>query len=261
MDTAAPPRLASCLPLLGLLLWPGFAGADDDGWGGMVGLNSDYAYRGVSLSDNKPSLALDGHYRSEADGYAGLGLASAQRGSDSATAAAVDAYVGQGWAFGEDWSGSLGYTHYDYIGGEYPALYRYDELGASLGWRRNLLFSVAASPNTSTPTYSTGVWYDSSWAWPYTYVSGNHRGPAYAYELALSQPLPWAGVSASGGIGYRDLRRLEQLGYTYGSAGLRWDHGPWELALSRIASSHAASALCCGSPPVNRWVGSLDWRF
>ena len=250
-------RGLGCLLLAG---WPALAPADE-GWGGSVGASSDYVYRGLSLSNNQPSVQVDGHYQGNSDWYAGLGAASAQRGADNYTAAALNAYAGQGWAWGGDWSGHLSLSHYDYAGADNASLYRYDELGAGLNWRHNVFLTLAASPDTSTQTYASTVWWYQQQPYLYSYVSGSHRGPAYVAELVLNEPLPWWQLSVNAGAGYRDLQQLEGLSYRYGSAGLAWSHGPWELDASYIGSSGAATRVCCGSPPANRFVASTLWRF
>ena len=264
MDTATPPlKPAIFIRLLAVSLCSLSAGAAqaEEGWAGSLGLSSDYVYRGVSLSDNRASVLADGHYHAGSDWYAGLSAASAERATDHYSAAAINVYLGQGWALGEDWSSSVSLRHYDQAGGEQRALYRYDELSASLAWRHNVFLSVAAAPNIATPSYYTKTWYYYGKSYVYYYPTGSRRGPGYSYELVFSQALPWPSLSANAGLGYRDLKNLADVGYVYGSAGLAWNHGPWTLALSRIGSGHDADQLCCGNPAVNRWVGSASWAF
>lgn len=228
-----------------LMLLPSLAMAE--GWGGMAGAVSNYVSRGLTLSDNDPSLQVDLHYHGSGAWFAGAGTATVKRGYDGDVAAEINAYLGRDWALTPEWSARLVASHYAYAGSS--DLYDYDEVEASLGFRRRVTLTLAASPDTYQTLYA-----DSS-SYP-----GDRRGPAYAAEVAVSQPMA-EGLAASAGLGYRDLRELADVGYVYGSIGLDYARGPLTLGASRIGTSHAALRICCGERPVNRWVANVFWHF
>lgn len=84
---------------------------------------SDYRYRGMSLSDQAPSLQLGANYDSSSGAYAGVSLARA-RFRYTQTTAQVIAYAGWAQRLGESLSWDAGATAVQFRGGE---RYNYQE--------------------------------------------------------------------------------------------------------------------------------------
>ena len=103
MTLTAPLRAA--LPALLLLLSADGAAQI----GGSIALDSDYRYRGVSLSEGRPSLSLGLGYDSSAGWFAGAALASVQLESQGRQVQVLG-YAGRAGRLGESLSWETGLT-------------------------------------------------------------------------------------------------------------------------------------------------------
>jgi uncharacterized protein (TIGR02001 family) len=214
------------------------------GWGGAVGVTSDYVYRGLTQSDNQPAGQADLHYYSSAGWLAGLWASSVRRSPFDSTTAEFDPYLGYNWPLQEPWSLRLLAVHHDYPWNNPGRHYNYDEVSATLGLADRAFFTAAYAPDLSIDG-------------PYRSATGRS---ALSYDLALHQPLLRA-LSANAGVGYYDLRWAVDSGYVYWNAGLAYDFGRLQLDLSYIGTSQAARSLFYEDVAVNRLVATLLWHF
>jgi len=239
-----PRRLA-----LAALLWAVSPPLRAEGWGGSVGLSSDYVYRGLTQSDNQPAGQLDLHYYDNSAGvsgwFAGLWVSSVKRSPYDSTSAEFDPYLGYQWRLAQAWSARLEAVHHDYPWNNPGRHYNYEELSGTVAYAGRAFFTLAFSPDTSVETRQDGQ------------VGGR---AALSYDLALHQPLP-RGFSADAGLGYYDLRWAVDQGYVYWNAGLGWDRGPLHLELSYISTDNTARRLFYDGVAVRRLVAGALWRF
>ncbi|HWY24819.1 MAG TPA: TorF family putative porin [Nevskia sp.] len=246
MRLPAANASAGTVLALALLVAPGAARAE--GWGGSVGLASDYVYRGLTLSANQPAGQLDLHYSGDAGAggnwYAGLWASSVRRLPDYATSAEFDPYLGYQRRFAQRWSANLSAVRHQYPWDNPGGRYNYEEFSGTVGYADRAFLTVAFSPDSSVEAH-------------YHFVSGR---AVLAYDLALRQPLPHA-FSLNAGIGYRDLRWAVDSGYVYGNAGVGWDWRRFHLDLSYIGTNGTARRLFYEDTAVRRLVGSVLWRF
>jgi uncharacterized protein (TIGR02001 family) len=234
------------LALAMLLLAP--AGARAGGWGGSVGLVSDYVYRGLTQSDNQPAGQLDLHYYGGAGGdsgwFAGLWASSVRRSPYYPTTVEFDPYLGYRWSFAEAWSARLAAVHHDYPWNNPGRRYDYDEVAGTVAWADRALLTVSVSPDTSVEARDR--------------QSGSRV--ALSYDLALRQPLPHA-FSLDAGVGYYDLHRAVDTGYVYWNGGLGWDWRRLHLELSYIGTGGNARELFYDGVAVRRLVAGALWHF
>ncbi|MBL6750756.1 MAG: hypothetical protein ISP90_09555 [Nevskia sp.] len=229
------------LPALALLAAPSVRAA---GWGGSLAATSDYVFRGLTLSDNRPSLQGDLHYYAEAGWYAGLWAASVRRSPEASASAELNLYGGHAWRLADSWTAKLGYVHYAYPGIAPRSRYDYDEFNGALAYRGRVFAGLAVSPDAAAESR-------------YGSVTGR---TVPTYWLALHQPLPLA-VSFNAGAGYRDMQWLLHGGYWYWNAGLAYDFGHASFDLSYIGAGGQARALFYEGAVADRWVGTLAWHF
>jgi len=213
------------------------------GWGGSLGVTTDYIFRGVSQSDGRPSAQADGHYYANAGWYAGLWAATVKLEGDDEITAELNAYAGYSFALAESWSGTVSFVHYDYPWNHPRSRYVYDELVGTLGYADRVFVTIAASPDTAF----SSIYGDAG------------RSAAFAYDLALHWPV-WSALSANAGIGYRDVHRQLGEGYLYWNAGVGYDWRDLQLQLAYIGSSAAAARLF-GDDAAHDWTLSALWHF
>jgi len=143
--------------------------ADDHTFTGNVGLFSQYIFRGLTQTNEKPALQGGFDYAHKSGLYAGIwgsnvswisdGAQSTGAGSVSASLE-LDTYVGYKNSFAGDWSYDVGYLRYNYPG-SYPSGFTKpdtDELYGQLGWKwitlkyshsiSNKTFGIPSSKNT-----------------------------------------------------------------------------------------------------------------
>lgn len=220
-------------------LWQSPASAGD--LIGMLGADTDDVFRGVSLSDNQPSLQGALHYDAD-QWYVGLSAEEVRRGPARSAGVELIGFGGYQYRLSDDWTVAVSLRHYDYPGNPYRSEYDYDEGALRLQWRQWSLAAIA-SPDTFAADRSG-------------YYA---RGAAFAYELAVQQPLPWA-LSAEAGAGYYDLQREIGIGYVYWNAGLSRPWHDWQFDVRYIGTDSVAVRRF-GNEAVNRAVLSALWSF
>jgi uncharacterized protein (TIGR02001 family) len=233
-----------CGWLLAALVYAVPIPASAQGWGGSLGVVSDYVYRGLTQSNNEPSGQADLHYYGRSGWFAGLSAASVKRDPWSSTTAEFDPYLGWQWTLTEDWSSRVAAVHHDYPWNNPGHTYNYEEFSGTLGYAGRAFLTVAASPDTSVdgPGYN---------------ATGRF---ALAYDFTLHQPLPYA-FSLDGGVGYYDLRWAVSTGYVYWNAGIGRDLGQFQLDLSYLGTSNTARQLYYQGVAVRRLVAAALWHF
>lgn len=209
---------------------------------GSLGASSDNVFRGISLSDEQPSLLGDLRI-SDVSWSGGLAVNAVRLAPRYSTAAQVIPYLAFQQPLDQSFSASLSVRHYDYLGDPDRNRYDYDEAAGSLSWKDLLTFQLIGSPDT----YQAGG--DRRYG----------RGAAFAAELTGREPLPY-GFDAQWGVGYYDLQRQVGAGYAYWSAALSRQWGRWTLAVLYVGTDATARYLF-GSTAGQRWVGSAVWSF
>jgi uncharacterized protein (TIGR02001 family) len=214
-------------------------------WSGSLTLSSDPLLRGVSRSSHDPALSAQVQVQS-ADGWlASLWASTSRVRAIDSTTAEMAATLGYALPVNDDWTVVGSYSHYESPWGFRPGFYRYDEFTLDLHWRESLLLSASYSPDTSRYAAFYGpVWQRNAWT----------------YEATWQHQLD-TGLRAWAGLGYYDLSNLFDSGYWYGSLGLGWRHGHWQLDASYVVSSHEARHLSYPGTAGRRLLGSLSYAF
>jgi uncharacterized protein (TIGR02001 family) len=218
-----------------------------EGWGGSITGTTDFVVRGLTQTQNEPTLIGDIHYNDARGWYGGIWVAGVRIDPYHPKSAEVTGYLGRQWRFRDDWSLNTAFVHYDYPWTTDRAQYNYDEATATVAWSNRVSASVIASPDAAADTQIAQV-----------------RGRvALAYELALHQPLPrpLGAASINAGAGYDDLRWLFGTGYVYWNAGVAYDFGVFQLDLSYIGTNGVAKSLFYDGVTADRGIATLTWRF
>jgi uncharacterized protein (TIGR02001 family) len=214
-------------------------------WGGSITASSNNLLRGISRSNNDPALSAQIEVQSDAGWLASLwGSTSRVRAIDS-TNVELAGTLGYATPLNGDWTLVGSYTHYESPGGFRPAFYRYDEFTADMHFRESLLLSVGYSPNVSRYSLALGpVWHRDAWF----------------YEATWQQELR-PHLRAWVGAGYYDLSQHFGSGYWYGSLGLGWRQGHWQLDASYVIPDHTAQRLSVPYIARRRALAALSYAF
>lgn len=215
-----------------------------DGWGGSIGVTSDYLVRGVSRSADDPSVQGDFHFTSLSGFIAGAFASSAKINPGDGTGAEVGAFVGFTWRASENWRLKTLLNQYAYAGARDSDNYDYDELVLDASYEDWLGLSVEYSPNFRR----------------YVRYHGLVRAASTSAELNLQHPI-YKKLFLTGGVGYSYQSGPNAGGYVYGSVGAACDLSPFTLAVSYIDTSEEAKSLFYEQVPSGQWAGTVIWRF
>ncbi|MDC8014476.1 TorF family putative porin [Tahibacter soli] len=214
------------------------------GFGGALGYGNDNVYRGVSLTQGSSAWLADLHYDFGNGWVAGVG-ASSERPRFQEAGAQFQWYADRRWQIDDDWSAKVGVVHYDSPSNFWRKELDYNDLTAAIGWRGRWRLSVALSPDTP------GV---------FRYPDKTRIGYAATVELGYTQPLVDR-LSLNAGLGYYDLHEVADLGYAYGSIGLSYGIGDFNVYTSAIWADADARRYYMGSETRTRWVTTVVWSF
>jgi uncharacterized protein (TIGR02001 family) len=181
---------------------------------GKVAVYSEYEYRGISQTSEKPAVQLNLDYAHKSGLYIGTFLSNIKWLKDTAevngfsTKANVewDIYGGYKYEFIKDWTLDVGYLRY-----EYPQ-------------------SKEFSPKPNTDEVYAGVSYGPA-TLKYSYSINNtfgvpdSKGSDYL-ELSVNYPLPQLEkLTLNGTLGHQSYKHNNSLAYTVYKAGATWDFG------------------------------------
>ena len=196
---------------------------------------TDYVDRGLSQSDSRGSLQVGIDYQHASGFFVGAwastldypaGVAAARSGNRG-----IDYYAGFGRRRG-DWSWTTVATRYTYPGAAYD--YDYNELAASVSYRRRYSYSVAVTDDL---------------------LSYDHR--AIDHEANLSWPLPW-NVEFSAGAGKFRVEGIPASSYSYWNAGASKIFRRFVVDL-RYYDGGSTGLIFLGEPARRQWVLSMSY--
>jgi uncharacterized protein (TIGR02001 family) len=180
-----------------------------------LGLWTEYEYRGISQTSEKPAVQVNLDYSHASGFYLGTFLSNIKWLKDTAevggfnTSANLewDIYGGYKYEFIKDWTLDVGYLRY-----EYPS-------------------SSEFNPKPNTDEVYVGV-STGPWAAKYSYSINNTFGVANSkgsdyLEVDYNQPLAMVSdkLTFNGVVGHQRYNHNESLSYTVWKAGATWDFG------------------------------------
>jgi len=179
---------------------------------GKVAVYSEYEYRGISQTSEKPALQLNLDYAHSSGFYLGTFLSNISWLKDTADAGGFstnarlewDIYGGYKFEVVKDWTLDVGYLRY-----EYPS-------------------SGAFTPKPNTDEVYAGVSYGPatlkySYAFSDTFGVPNSKGSDYI-ELSVNQPVIDK-VTFNGVLGHQTYKNNGSLSYSLWKAGATYDFG------------------------------------
>jgi len=203
--------------------------AEDSAFTGNVAFTTDYVFRGISQSNEEPTIQGGMDWSDSSTGlYAGV-WGSGVDFTDATTE--IDAYGGiKGTQDDIDWS--LGAIYYYYPGAAGDLNYDFWELAATVGYDFKT-FQAVASLNYSPDYFGSS-------------------GDAWYPALNVTVPLPYEGLTANAGVAYQwvdDNAAYAVEDYATWSAGLGYDISGFNLGLKYIDTNLSEPSECadgCG---------------
>lgn len=192
-----------------------------------VGFFSDYAFRGISQSDERPVLQGGFDVSHESGFYAGVWGSNVDFNDNDEATLEFDIYGGYSGSI-DDISYDFGLIYYAYPGADASLNYDFYEVSAAVGYDFDVL-SASASIN-----YSPEYFGDS--------------GDAVYYSGAVAVPLP-NDFSLSGHVGYQTIDDGPSYGinedqYTDWSLGLGYSLAGFDLSLQYIDTNLDEPTQC-----------------
>jgi uncharacterized protein (TIGR02001 family) len=220
---------------------------------GKLGLWSEYEYRGISQTSEKPALQLNLDYAHKSGFYLGTFLSNIKWLKDTAevngfsTSANLewDIYGGYKFEVVKDWTLDLGYLRYEYpSSSEFNPKPNTDEVYAG----------VSYGPATLKYSYSIND----------TFGVPNSKGSDYT-ELTVNYPTPGLEkLTLNALLGHQNYRHNTFLSYTVWKLGATWDFGGGFNAGGYYKGTDAEEAAYTVKGKdwsKNRLVGFVTWSF
>ena len=233
-DTNMPklPKALLLAATAGLAFLPGTASAADTpehSFTGKVALYSEYEYRGISQTSEKPALQLNLDYAHSSGLYVGTFLTNIKWLKDSASAGGFstnanlewDIYGGYKFEVVKDWTLDVGYLRYEYpSSGAFNPKPNTDEV----------YVGVSYGPATLKYSYSLGD----------TFGFANSKGSDYL-ELAINHPITEK-ITLNALIGHQKYKNNDFFSYSVWKLGATYDFGGGFNAGAYVKGTDAESS-------------------
>lgn len=219
-----------------------------------LGLWTEYEYRGISQTSEKPAAQLNLDYAHTSGFYIGTFVSNIKWLKDTAevngfkTDAQIewDIYGGYKYEFVKDWTLDVGYLRY-----EYP---QSDEFSPKPN-TDEVYIGVATGPWSAKYSYSINN----------TFGVPNSKGSDY-FEVDYNQPLAMVSdkLTLNGVVGHQTYAHNSVLSYTLWKLGATWDFGGgWNAGgyIKGTNANHDAYTVKGKDWSKNRAVGFVTYTF
>lgn len=197
-----------------------------------VGVVSDYAFRGVSQTNEGPAVQVGGSYSHDSGFYGGIWASNVDFVDGDGANAEVDFYVGWNHQINDTLTFDVSALQYVYVD---QNDYNYLEFLFKLGVGDYLSFLLGYSDDVFN-SGETGIY----------------------YQALGTYPLPWWELTLNGSIGHYDLDDALGDAYQDYSVGLSKPVGEATVSLSYI---HATDDIDWGDNGGSRAVLGVSWSF
>jgi uncharacterized protein (TIGR02001 family) len=228
------PQALAIAGLAGAALMPAVASAQSSphSFTGKVALYSEYEYRGISQTSEKPALQLNLDYAHASGFYVGTFLtnikwledAAEVGGFDTSAKLEWDIYLGYKKEIAKDLLLDVGYLRYEYpSSGAFSPKPNTDEVYVGLTWTfLNVKYSHSINDTFGVPNSKNS-----------TFIEAN-----------IAYPLPsLPALTLTGHIGHQEFKNNDALSYTVWKAGAVYDFGSGLTAGAYVKGTDAEEGL------------------
>ena len=199
------------------------AGVRPDHFGSQLTLTTDYVFRGVSHSDEKPALQGSLEFNHDSGFFAGIWGSNVEFPTDGNREVPgpleVDIYLGIDRELGREWSGVASLIRYEYPSADSDFDFSYSEAMIGLRYREQVAGYVA-----------------------YTDSAFGSDEPSVTLELSALYPAPFQ-LDLSAGLGYSDLDDPFGHSYSFWKVGLSRTQSRFTVALSYFGTETSAREI------------------
>jgi uncharacterized protein (TIGR02001 family) len=217
---------------------PVHAADEESPFSGSLDFVSDYAFRGISQTNEDPALQLGLNYAFEGGFYIGGWASNVDFVEGDGADFEVDAYIGWSGDMTESVALDVQLVRYIYPGTNSGFDYDYNEIIGVLSIAEMVDFTLAYS-NDAFASDEDGIYYA---------VSGSYG-------------LPWAELSLDLSLGYYDLDDVLGDSYNDYSVGLSREFGYVSASLAYIGTDSNADDLFGSDNAGNRVIFGLSYGF
>ena len=213
-----------------------------------LALSSDYVFRGLSQSSERPVVQFGGGLRTTTGAYLHL-LASSVDTERLAPdfgghGIEINLMAGMSRPVDDDWHWDINFSQYQTNHTDQILDYDYSEVGASIGYQDLVRISAAYS-----------------WrATDHARDNAKLRGPRRAVEVAGQWPVS-PRLSLTGGVGYSDLSKVSDVTHYYWSTGLTYRSGRYQGTLMVVGTDDDARERFIDDRADTRLVASFIITF
>ncbi len=207
---------------------------------GNAGFVSDYSFRGISQTREKPALQGGIDYAHPSGFYVGVWGSSIDFNDTDRASLEVDGYGGYSYII-DKWTLDGRFTYYAYPGAKTALDYDYYELGGSV------TYDFGIPKLTGSVNYSPDYFGES--------------GTGMYYSLSTKVPLVY-GFGVNGKIGHQSIDDAARFGvpsYTDWSAGITYDWRGFQLGLQYVDTNLSTSKCADGCDA--KGIASVAYAF
>ncbi len=211
---------------------------------GLVGVTSDYVFRGRSQTGGDPAWQAGIGYEHSSGAFGGVWASRVDFDSRWDHELEIDYVAGFGRDLHRDWWGEIALRRYTYPQSPDPLGYDYTEIGGMLRFRDLVTLSVA---------------YSSGWS-GYTTRGAARSERLFATEVGLQYPVGH-GFSATGGLGRLDIAGPSGGTSLYWNAGVACQYGRFTIDLSYYDTDSSARRLFGPTSIQGEVVAAIVYKF
>ena len=211
---------------------------------GLVGVTTDYVFRGRSQTRGEPAWQAGVGYEHHTGAFGGIWASRIDFNSRWDHEVEIDYVAGIGRGLHRDWWGEISLRRYTYPRSPDPIGYDYNEIDGTLRFRDLVTLNVAYS-----------------WDWAgYTSLGAVQNNRLIATEVGLQYPLG-RGFSATGGLGRNDIAGRWGGAYWHWNAGVAHQYGRLTVDLSYYDTNSDARRLFGPASAQGDFVAGVVYSF
>ncbi len=207
------------------------------GWKGYLSLGSEYAYRGLRLTENDAAASAMLEYQSRSGFYAGVWIGHLDLPNNDPRSEELNLLWGYTRNLGSQWALDTTVIHYRYPESNLQKDYDWDEWLLALHYQQRWTVRLGVNQNWLASDKTAGL-----------------LELTYRYNLPLD-------FTSDATLGYNRVDDIVGTNYRYYELGFNRSLQQLQLRLALTGADSRAADVFGRSNTESRWVASLTWLF